>query len=155
MAKRLSIYERYVRDANKLKAISEKRGGRLYGEIFSEKQFKSQFIATKNMLQDKFNNYKVRDSDVINELVKSHKWMSDREAIAQGSALRERGIWISQDELVSGKNVIEFTDKRGRYRRMDSRLKDIIDKKSKEYEITHGGTDGLGLFISQQIFGSK
>ena len=72
MAKRLSIYERYVRDSNKLKAISEKRGGRLYGEIFSEKQFKSQFIATKNMLQDRVN-YKVRDSDVINELVKSHK----------------------------------------------------------------------------------
>ena len=72
MAKRLSIYERYVRDANKLKAISEKRGGQLYGEIFSEKQFKSQFIATKNMLQDK-SNHKVRDSDVINELVKSHK----------------------------------------------------------------------------------
>lgn len=72
MAKRLSIYERYVRDANKLKAISEKRGGKLYGEIFSEKQFKSQFIATKNELQDK-RNYKVRDSEVINEMVKSHK----------------------------------------------------------------------------------
>ena len=72
MAKRLSIYERYVRDVNKLKAISEKRGGSLYREIFSEKQFKSQFIATKNELQDKVN-YKVRDSDVINELVKSHK----------------------------------------------------------------------------------
>lgn len=72
MAKRLSIYERYVRDANKLKAISEKRGGHLYGEIFSEKQFKIQFIATKNTLQDKLNR-KVRDSDVINELVKSHK----------------------------------------------------------------------------------
>lgn len=72
MAKRLSVYERYVRDASKLKAISEKRGGQLYGKIFSEKQFKSQFIATKNMLQDKLN-YKVRDSDVINELVKSHK----------------------------------------------------------------------------------
>ena len=72
MAKRLSIYERYVRDANKLKAISEKRGGQLYGEIFSEKQFKYQFIATKTTLQDKLNR-KVRDSDVINELVKSHK----------------------------------------------------------------------------------
>ena len=72
MAKRLSIYERYVRDTNKLKAISEKRGCHLYGEIFSEKQFKSQFIATKNELQDKLNR-KVRDSDVINELVKGHK----------------------------------------------------------------------------------
>ena len=72
MAKRLSLYERYVRDTNKLKAISEKRGGQLYGQIFSEKQFKSQFIATKNELQDRVN-YKVRDSDVINELVKSHK----------------------------------------------------------------------------------
>lgn len=72
MAKRLSIYERYVRDANKLKTISEKRGGKLYGEIFSERQFKSQFIATKNTLQDRLNR-KVRDSDVINELVKSHK----------------------------------------------------------------------------------
>lgn len=72
MAKRLSIYERYLRDANKLKAISEKRGGKLYGEIFSEKQFKSQFIATKNELQDK-RNYKVRDSEVINDMVKSHK----------------------------------------------------------------------------------
>ena len=72
MAKRLSIYQRYVRDANKLKAISEKRGGKLYGEIFSEKQFKIQFIATKNMLQDKLNR-KVRDSDVINEMVKTHK----------------------------------------------------------------------------------
>ena len=29
MAKRLSLYERYVRDTNKLKAISEKRGGQL------------------------------------------------------------------------------------------------------------------------------
>lgn len=154
MAKRLSIYERYVRDANKLKVISEKRGGQLYGEIFSEKQFKSQFIATKNMLQDK-SNHKVRDSDVINELVKSHKWMSNREAIAQGRALRERGIWVSQDELVSGKNVIEFTDTRGRDRRMDARLKDIIDKMSEEYETIHGGTSGLGLFISQQVFGSK
>ena len=38
---------------------------------------------------------------------------------------------------------------------MDSRLKDMIDKKIKEYENTHNGTDGLGLFISQQIFGSK
>ena len=154
MAKRLSIYERYVRDANKLKAISEKRGGKLYGNIFSEKQFKIQFIATKNTLQDTLNR-KVRDSDVINELVKSHKWMSDKEAIAQGRALRERGIWVSQDELVSGKNVIEFTDKRGRERRMDTRLKDIIDKEIKDYETTHGGTDGLGLFISQQVFGSK
>lgn len=72
MAKRLSIYQRYVRDANKLKAISKKHGGLLYGNIFSEKQFKSQFIATKNTLQDKLNR-KVRDSDVINELVKSHK----------------------------------------------------------------------------------
>ena len=77
MAKRLSIYQRYVRDANKLKAISEKRGGQLYGNIFSEKQFKSQFIATKNTLQDKLLkdklNFKVRDSEVIKELVKSHK----------------------------------------------------------------------------------
>ena len=154
MAKRLSIYERYVRDANKLKAISEKRGGKLYGEIFSEKQFKIQFIATKTTLQDKLNR-KVRDSDVINEMVKTHKWMSDREAIAQGRALRERGIWVSQDELVSGKNVIEFEDKRGRERRMDARLKDIIDKESQEYEAIHGGTEGLGLFISQQVFGSK
>ena len=154
MAKRLSIYERYVRDANKLKAISEKRGGKLYGDIFSEKQFKFQFIATKNDLQDKLNR-KVRDSDVINEMVKSHKWMSDREAIAQGRALRENGIWVTQDELVSGKNVIEFEDKRGRYRRMDARLKDIIDKKVKEYETTHDGTAELGLFISQQVFGSK
>ena len=154
MAKRLSIYERYVRDANKLKAISEKRGGKLYGEIFSEKQFKSQFIATKTTLQDTLNR-KVRDSEVINELVKSHKWMSDREAIAQGRALRERGIWVSQDELVSGKNVTEFIDKRGRERRMDVRLRAIIDKESEEYEATHGGTDGLGLFISQQVFGSK
>ena len=81
--------------------------------------------------------------------------MSDKEAIAQGRALRERGIWVSQDELVSGKNVIEFIDKRGRERRMDARLKDIIDKETKEYETAHGGTDGLGLFISQQIFGSK
>ena len=72
MAKRLSIYERYVRDVNKLKAISEKRGGQLYGRIFSEKQFKIQFIATKNTLQEKVN-YKVRDSDVINDMVKSHK----------------------------------------------------------------------------------
>ena len=38
---------------------------------------------------------------------------------------------------------------------MDARLKDIIDKKIKEYETTHSGTDGLGLFISQQVFGSK
>lgn len=154
MAKRLSLYERYVRDTNKLKAISEKRGGVLYGQIFSEKQFKSQFKATKNELQNK-RNYKVRDSEIINEMVKSHKWMSDREAIAQGRALREQGIWVTQDELVSGKNVIEFTDARGRYRRMDSRLKDIIDKKSEEYLTTHGGTEGLGLFISQQVFGSK
>ena len=72
MAKRLSLYERYVRDANKLKIISEKRGGKLYSEIFSEKQFKSQFIATKTTLQDTLNR-KVRDSDVINEMVKSHK----------------------------------------------------------------------------------
>ena len=72
MAKRLNIYERYVRDTKKLKAISEKRGGQLYGEIFSEKQFKSQFIATKTDLQEKVNR-KVRDSDVINEMVKSHK----------------------------------------------------------------------------------
>lgn len=154
MAKRLSLYERYVRDTNKLKAISERRGGELYGQIFSEKQFKSQFEATKNELQDK-RNYKVRDSEVINEMVKSHKWMSDREAIAQGRALREQGIWVTQDELVSGKNVIEFTDKRGRDRRMDSRLKDIIDKKIEEYTTTNGGTEGLGLFISQQVFGSK
>ena len=154
MAKRLSLYERYVRDTNKLKAISEKRGGKLYGPIFSEKQFKSQFVATKTTLQDKLNR-KVRDSDVINEMVKTHKWMSDKEAIAQGRALRQRGIWVSQDELVSGKNVIEFTDKRGRERRMDARLKDIIDKESQEYEATHGGTDGLSLFISQQVFGSK
>ena len=155
MAKRLSLYERYVRDANKLKAISEKRGGKLYGDnIFSEKQFKIQFIATKTDLQDKLNR-KVRDSDVINEIVKTHKWMSDREAIAQGRALRQRGIWVSQDELVSGKNVIEFEDKRGRERRMDARLKDIIDKETKEYEATHGGTEGLGFFISQQVFGSK
>ena len=154
MAKRLSLYERYVRDTNKLKAISEKRGGQLYGKIFSEKQFKIQFIATKNDLQDKLNR-KVRDSDVINEIVKTHKWMSDREAIAQGRALRQRGIWVSQYELVSGKNVIEFTDKRGRDRRMDARLKKIIDKESKEYETTHGGTEGLGFFISQQVFGSK
>ena len=154
MAKRLSIYQRYVRDANKLKAISEKRGGRLYQEIFSEKQFKYQFTATKNELQDKLNR-KVRDSDVINEMVKSHKWMSDREAIAQGRALRERGIWVTQDELVSGKKVVEFTDKRGRDRRMDERLKDIIDKMSEEYETIHGGTEGLGFYISQQIFGSK
>ena len=154
MAKRLSVYERYVRDANKLKAISEKRGGQLYGEIFSEKQFKSQFIATKTTLQETLNR-KVRDSEVINEMVKTHKWMSDREAIAQGRALRQRGIWVSQDELVSGKNVIEFEDKRGRERRMDARLKEIIDKESQEYEAIHGGTEGLGLFISQQIFGSK
>ena len=154
MAKRLSLYERYVRDANKLKTISEKRGGKLYSEIFSEKQFKSQFIATKTTLQDTLNR-KVRDSDVINEIVKSHKWMSDKEAIAQGRALRQRGIWVSQDELVSGKNVIEFTDKRGRDRRMDARLKDIIDKEAKEYEFIHGGTEGLGFYISQQIFGSK
>ena len=154
MAKRLSIYQRYVRDANKLKAISEKRGGSLYGEIFSEKQFKSQFIATKNELQDKLNR-KVRDSDVINEMVKSHKWMSNREAFAQIKALREQGIWANQYELVSGKNVIEFEDKRGRYHHMDERLKDIIDKKSAEYEATHGGTEGLRLFISQQVFGSK
>ena len=72
MAKRLSIYQRYVRDTNKLKAISEKRGGQLYGEIFSEEQFEYHFIATKNELQDKLNR-KVRDSDVINELVKTHK----------------------------------------------------------------------------------
>ena len=72
MAKRLSIYQRYVRDANKLKAISEKRGGQLYGPIFSEEQFKYQFIATKTTLQDKLNR-KVRDSDVINEMVKTHK----------------------------------------------------------------------------------
>ena len=154
MAKRLSLYQRYVRDANKLKVISEKRGGKLYNEIFSEKQFKSQFVAAKDTLEDKLNR-KVRDSEVINELVKSHKWMSDKEAIAQGRALRQRGIWVSQDELVSGKNVIEFTDKRGRDRRMDARLKEIIDKESEEYEATHGGTSGLGLFISQQIFGSK
>ena len=154
MAKRLSLYQRYVRDANKLKVISEKRGGKLYDEIFSEKQFKSQFVAAKDTLEDKLNR-KVRDSEVINELVKSHKWMSDREAIAQARALRQRGIWVTQDELVSGKNVTEFEDKRGRYRRMDERLKDIIDKETKEYEATHGGTDGLSLFISQQIFGSK
>ena len=154
MAKRLSIYQRYVRDTNKLKAISEKRGGKLYREIFSEEQFRYQFIATKNELQDKLNR-KVRDSDVINELVKGHKWMSDREAIAQGRALREQGIWATQDELVSGKNVIEFEDSRGRDRRMDKRLKDIIDEKIKEYEKTHDGTEGLGFFISQEVFGSK
>ena len=38
---------------------------------------------------------------------------------------------------------------------MDTRLKDIIDKKIKEYETNNGGTEGLGLFISQQVFGSK
>ena len=38
---------------------------------------------------------------------------------------------------------------------MDVRLRAIIDKESEEYEATHGGTDGLGLFISQQVFGSK
>ena len=81
--------------------------------------------------------------------------MSDREAIAQGRALREQGIFVTQDELVSGKNVIEFEDNRGRERRMDKRLKDIIDKKSAEYEATHGGTDGLRVFIAQQVFGSK
>ena len=81
--------------------------------------------------------------------------MSDREAIAQGRALRENGIFVTQDELVSGKNVIEFTDKRGRDRRMDARLKDIIDKKIAEYETTYSGTDGLRAFISQQVFGSK
>ena len=80
--------------------------------------------------------------------------MSDREAIAQGRALRERGIFVTQDELVSGKNVIEFEDSRGRYRRMDKRLKDIIDKKIEEYDGT-GGTDGLRVFIAQQVFGSK
>lgn len=154
MAKRLSLYERYVRDTNKLKAVSEKHGGELYGQIFSEEQFESQFIATKDTLQDKLNR-KVRDSDVINEMVKTHKWMSDREAIAQGRALRKQGIWVSQDELVSGKNVIEFEDSRGRYRRMDSRLKEIIDKMSEEYETINGGASGLGLFISQQVFGSK
>ena len=154
MAKRLSLYERYVRDANKLKAISEKRGGRLYQEIFSEEQFKYQFIATKNELQDKLNR-KVRDSDVINEMVKSHEWMSNKEAFAQLKALRGQGIWVNQYELVSGKNVIEFEDSRGRYRRMDKRLKDIIDKKIAEYETENGGTEGIGLFISQQIFGSK
>ena len=72
MAKRLSLYERYVRDANKLKVISERHGGKLYGQIFDEEQFESQFIATKDTLQDK-SNRKVRDSDVINEMVKSHK----------------------------------------------------------------------------------
>ena len=72
MAKRLSLYQRYVRDANKLKVISEKRGGKLYDKIFSEKQFKSQFVAAKDTLEDKLNR-KVRDSEVINELVKSHK----------------------------------------------------------------------------------
>ena len=72
MAKRLSLYQRYVRDVNKLKVISEKRGGKLYDEIFSEKQFKSQFIAAKDTLQDTLNR-KVRDSEVINEMVKSHK----------------------------------------------------------------------------------
>lgn len=154
MAKRLSIYERYIRDVNKLKAISKKRGGKLYGQIFSEKQFESQFIATKKELQDT-RNYKIRDSDVINEMVRAHKWMSDREAIAQARALREQGIWVTQDELVSGKNVIEFTDARGRDRRMDKDLKDIIDKKIEEYQTIHGGTEGLGLFISQQVFGSK
>lgn len=154
MAKRLSIYERYLRDANKLKATSERHGGELYGQIFSEKQFKSQFIATKNELQDKLNR-KVRDSEVINEMIKAHKWMSNREAFAQIKALREQGIWVNQYELVSGKNVIEFTDARGRDRRMDKRLKDIIDKMSEEYKTINGGTEGLGLFISQQVFGSK
>lgn len=81
--------------------------------------------------------------------------MSYREAFAQGRALREQGIRVSQDELVSGKNVIEFTDKRGRDRRMDKRLKEIIDKMSEEYETINGGTEGLGLYISQQVFGSK
>ena len=38
---------------------------------------------------------------------------------------------------------------------MDKRLKDMIDKKIKEYETIHGGTEGLGLYISQQVFGSK
>ena len=38
---------------------------------------------------------------------------------------------------------------------MDARLKDIIDKKTEEYGATHGGTEGLGVFISQQVFGSK
>ena len=38
---------------------------------------------------------------------------------------------------------------------MDVRLKEIIDKESQEYEAAHGGTEGLGLYISQQIFGSK
>lgn len=154
MAKRLSIYQRYVRDTNKLKAISEKHGGQLYGQIFDEEQFESQFIATKDTLQDKLNR-KVRDSEVINDMVKAHKWMSYREAFAQGRALREQGIRVSQDELVSGKNVIEFTDKRGRDRRMDKRLKEIIDKMSEEYETINGGTEGLGLYISQQVFGSK
>lgn len=154
MAKRLSIYQRYLRDTNKLKAISEKHGGQLYGQIFSEEQFESQFIATRDTLQDK-SNRKLRDSDVINEMVKAHKWMSDREAIAQGRALREKGIWVSQDELVSGKNVIEFTDARGRDRRMDTRLKEIIDKKVEEYKTTYDGTDELSVFIAQQVFGSK
>ena len=72
MAKRLSIYERYVRDANKLKVFSEKHGGKLYENIFNEEQFNTQFIATKTTLQDKLNR-KVRDSDVINEMVKTHK----------------------------------------------------------------------------------
>lgn len=72
MAKRLSIYQRYVRDTNKLKAISEKHGGQLYGQIFDEEQFESQFIATKDTLQDKLNR-KVRDSEVINDMVKAHK----------------------------------------------------------------------------------
>ena len=80
--------------------------------------------------------------------------MSDREAIAQARALREKGIFVTQDELVSGKNVIEFEDNRGRERRMDERLKDIIDKKIAEYDGT-GGTDGLRVFIAQQVFGSK
>ena len=38
---------------------------------------------------------------------------------------------------------------------MDERLKDMIDKKIEEYATTHNGTEGLGFFISQQIFGSK
>lgn len=156
MAKRLSVYERYVRDVNKLKAISEKRGGQLYGEIFSEKQFKSQYIAVKNMLQDRYPNYKVKDSDIINELVQSHSWMSQKEANAQLRALREQGILgVSQEDLISGKNVVEFTDKMGRDRRMDIRVKAKIDLLSIEYEETHGGTAGLALYISQQVFGSR
>lgn len=156
MAKRLSVYERYIRDVNKLKTISEKRGGQLYGEIFSEKQFKSQYIAVKNMIQDKYPNYKVKDSDVISELVRSHSWMSQKEANAQLKALREQGVLgVSQEDLISGKNVVEFTDKLGRDRRMDARVKAKIDLLSAKYEEDNGGTAGLALYISRHVFGSE